>query len=120
MADAQTGDIIRGRPVGAPAGSGGAPWTLRVIDALDHPHEGRILRVRLDDGEPPSARTVRGSVLVARGPRGQERRVFVLGFALTGGKVSDARIRETERMDLHVREEGDGPPVDLTWTLTPA
>lgn len=91
---------------------------LKVVDILDHPHGGRIARVRLDAGGMPSVSRLRGATLRAEGPRGQERTLRVLGFALTGGKVSDGRLRETERADLHVEEEGDGPPVDLRWTLT--
>lgn len=93
---------------------------LRVVDVLDHPHGGRILRVRIQSGSMPAARELRDATLRARGPDGSERMLEVLGFALTGGKVSDARMRATGRVDLHVREEGDGPPIDLTWTLEPA
>jgi hypothetical protein len=45
---------------------------------------------------------------------------MVLGFALTGGKTSDARFNETRRLDLHVEETGDGPPISLQWILSPA
>jgi hypothetical protein len=92
---------------------------LRVVDVLDHPHGGRIARVRVQNGTMPSLRSLRETTLLAEGPRGEERRLKVLGFALTGGRVSDARIRGTGRVDLHVEEEGEGPPVDLTWRLTP-
>ena len=88
-----------------------------VIDALDHPHLGRILRVKLQDGPTPSVRSLKGATLKARSPRGDEGRVTVLGFSLTGGKVTDARFRETGRLDLHVEEESE-PPVSLRWTLS--
>ncbi len=91
---------------------------MKVLDALDHPHRGRILRVRLKGGDLPSPKELRGMTLNATGPRGQEQRVSVLGFSLTGGKVNRERLEETRRLDLHV-EEGDGPPVDLQWRLTP-
>lgn len=90
---------------------------LKVIDALDHPHGGRILRLRLLDGPPPTVRGLRGAKLQASGPRGQERQLRVLGFPVTGGKVSDGRIRESGRIDLHVEEEGEGSPIDLTWEI---
>lgn len=93
---------------------------LKVIDALDHPHGGRILRLRLLEGAPPTVRALRGATLSATGPRGEERRLRVLGFPVTGGKVSDGRIRESGRIDLHIEEEGDGVPVDLTWVVRPA
>jgi hypothetical protein len=119
MADGQSGSVIRGRPVGESGAERDAPWSLRVLDVLDHPHGGRILRVRLQHGDAPTSRTLKDTTLRARGPRGQDRQVRVRGFALTGGKLSDERIRETGRVDLHVEEEGDGPPVDLTWILSP-
>lgn len=90
---------------------------LKVIDALDHPHGGRILRVRLDEGAPPTRRALKGARLRAVGPEGEERDVQVLGFAVTGGKVSDRRLRQAGRVDLHVEEVGAGPPVSLQWRL---
>ncbi len=90
---------------------------LRVVDVLDHPHGGRIVRLRLEEGEMPSARSWRGRTLQATGPRGEEQHLEVLGFALTGGKASDTAMRSTGRVDLHVRETGEGPPVDLTWKV---
>jgi len=91
--------------------------TLRIIDALDHPHGGRILRVRVDGGNAPSLRSLRGSRLRAVAPDGSERVVRVTGFPLMGGKPSDARIRDTGRVDLLVEMEGEGPPVSRTWRL---
>jgi len=91
--------------------------TLRIIDALDHPHGGRILRVRIDGGTPPSLRSLRGARLRAVAPDGSERFVRVTGFPLTGGKPSDVRIRDTGRVDLLVETEGEGPPVSRTWQL---
>jgi hypothetical protein len=92
---------------------------LKVVDALDHPHGGRILRLRLLDGPPLTLRALKGASFRATGPRGDERTFRVLGFPLTGGKMSDARIRESGRVDLHVEEEGEGVPISLTWTVTP-
>jgi hypothetical protein len=93
---------------------------LRVIDALDHPHGGRILRLRLMEGDAPRVRDLRGTTLRATGPRGQERTARVLGFAAFGGRPSDDRLRETGRVDVHVEEEGEGDPVGLTWVVTPS
>ena len=92
---------------------------MKVLDVLNHPHGGRILRVRLKGNDLPVPKELRGLTLNATGPRGQERRVSVRGFSLTGGRVSRERLEETRRLDLHVEEEGDGPPVDLRWKLTP-
>ncbi len=90
---------------------------LKVIDALDHPHGGRILRLRLLEGAPPTVKGLKGATLQATGPRGETRSARVLGFPLFYGKVSDARIRDTGRIDVHVEEEGEGIPITLTWTV---
>ena len=90
---------------------------LRVIDALDHPHGGRILRTRLAGDTVPSLGDLRGAHFLAKSPAGAERRVKVLGFPITGGKPSNKRIRESGRVDLHVEETGDGAPIDLQWEL---
>jgi len=91
---------------------------LKVIDAMNHPHGGRILRLRLLEGEAPTVKGLKGATLRARGPRGETRTAAVLGFPLMGGKVSDARLRETGRVDVHVEEEGEGVPISLTWIVT--
>lgn len=94
---------------------------FKVIDALDHPHGGRILRLRLQQGDAPSVRDLRGSRLRAVSPAGDERIVEVQGFSVTGGKPSDDRLARTGRADVHVYEVdgGDGPPVALDWTVSP-
>ncbi len=97
--------------VGAPA--------LRVIDAFDHPHGGRILRVRVDRGTPPPLRSLRGARLGASGPEGAEGSVRVLGFPVTGGKPSDRRVQESGRFDLHVEVDPGAPPVSRGWKLHP-
>ncbi|TVP75253.1 MAG: hypothetical protein EA352_08705 [Gemmatimonadales bacterium] len=90
-----------------------------MIDALDHPHGGRILRLRLLEGEAPSVKQLKGARLSAKGPRGESRDFRVLSFPLMGGKVSDKRIRDTGRVDVLVEEEGeDGPSIDLQWEVT--
>lgn len=89
---------------------------FQVVDALDHPHGGRILRVRLVGGDPPGVRSLRGRTLRAEGPRGEESSAKVLGYSLTGGKVSNRRLERKGRLDLHVEEEGHAP-ISLRWRL---
>lgn len=94
-----------------------ASATFTVIDALDGPHDGRILRLRLSGGSAPSVKALRGAELLAEGPDGDQRRVRVLGFPIFGGKPSDDRLRRSGRVDLHVDDVDAGPPVGLRWTV---
>ena len=92
---------------------------LRVIDALDHPHGGKILRTRVAGETFPAPGDLKGKRFRAASPAGDERTILVLGFPVTGGKLSTRRIRETGRVDLHIEETGEGAPVDLRWELYP-
>lgn len=98
------------------------PTTFRVIDAFDGPHVGRILRLRLETGDAPSVRSLKGARLKAVSPDGVERYVRVDGFPMFGGRPSDDRLRRTGRVDVHVRLEGDDhdPPIGLRWEVTAA
>ncbi len=91
---------------------------FRVLDAMDAPHIGRILRLRLQAGEAPSIRSLKGARLTATAPDGRTSRARVDGFAVFGGKPSDERLARTGRIDVHVLdEEGDGP-ISLKWEVT--
>jgi hypothetical protein len=92
--------------------------TLMVVDALDHPHGGRILRTRVTEGVPPSVRSLRGAMLEATSPEGTRVTVKMLGFPVFGGRPSDSRIRETGRVDLLVVSvPPNGPSPGLGWEL---
>lgn len=91
--------------------------TYSVIDAHDHPHGGRILRLRLRRGEALSLKELKGSNLIAATADGASERIHVDGFALFGGRVTDARLALTGRVDIHVRGEGAGT-VDSGWTIS--
>ena len=91
---------------------------FRVIDAMDGPHSGQILRVRLSDGKTPSLREIKGSRFRARAPDGTETTVRVDAFSIIGGKPSDARFARTHRLDLVVSQDPGEPRVELRWSLT--
>ena len=93
---------------------------FRVLDAMDAPHSGRILRLRLQSGEPPSIKSLKGSEMVARSDEGNECRIRVDGFAVFGGKPSNDRLARTGRVDLHIEEISEGGPIGLRWEVTPA
>ncbi|MGD2044675.1 MAG: hypothetical protein PVJ80_00930 [Gemmatimonadota bacterium] len=93
---------------------------FRVLDAMDGPHSGRILRLRLQSGEAPKISSLKGSEMVATGPDGRSCRFRVTGFAVFGGKPSDDRLTRTGRVDVHVEELDDGGPIGLRWEVTRA
>jgi len=98
----------------------GRGLVFRVLDAMDAPHSGRILRLRLQSGEPPSIKSLKGAEMRAVSPDGDECRIRVSGFAVFGGKPSNERLARTGRVDLHIDELDDGGPVGLRWEVTPA
>ena len=93
---------------------------FRVLDAMDAPHSGRILRLRLQSGEAPSIKSLKGSTLKAVSPDGDECRGKVLGFAAFGGQPSTERLARTGRIDVHVEELDDTGPVGLRWEVHPS
>jgi hypothetical protein len=101
-------------PTAAPGGV-----VFRVLDAMDGPHSGRILRLRLQSGEAPSVKSLRGAELLAVSPEGDRCRVRVTGFAVFGGKPSDDRLARTGRVDVHVEELDRSGPVGLRWEVRP-
>ncbi len=94
--------------------------SFRVLDAMDAPLSGRILRLRLQSGEAPSIRSLKGAEMIAVSPKGARCRIRVKGFAVFGGKPSDDRLMRTGRVDLHVEEIGGDGPVGLRWEVMPA
>jgi hypothetical protein len=92
---------------------------FRVLDAMNGPLSGRILRLRLQSGEAPTISSLKGSEMVATGPDGQTCRFRVTGFAVFGGKPSNDRLTRTGRVDVHVEELDDGGPIGLRWEVTP-
>jgi hypothetical protein len=88
---------------------------FKVLDAMDAPHKGRILRLRLQSGEAPTVRALRGATLKATAPDGRTASAKVTGFALTGGRPSNNRLARTGRIDVHVDADG---PVSLQWQVT--
>jgi hypothetical protein len=87
---------------------------------MDAPHAGRILRLRLESGEPPSIKSLKGAEMIARSPDGDECRIRVEGFAVFGGKPSNDRLARTGKVDVHIVELGGGGPVGLRWMVTPS
>jgi hypothetical protein len=95
---------------------------FRVIDAMDGPHRGRILRLRLQGGTTPSLRSLKGASILARSPSGEEERLKIVDFFIPGGRPSEARFGRTGRIDVVVEaENGSQPPqVATLWEVIPA
>ncbi len=93
---------------------------FRVLDAMDAPHTGRILRLRLHSGDAPAVKSLKGREMLAESPDGVRCRVRIDGFAVFGGKPSDERLARTGRVDVHVEELDDNGPVGLRWEVRPA
>lgn len=92
---------------------------FKVVDALDAPHGGRILRLRLESGVAPRVRALKGARLRAVSPGGRsEATVRVQGFAVFGGRPSDERLARTGRIDVHVTQEEGEEPVALRWEVS--
>jgi len=92
---------------------------FKVLDAMNAPHRGRILKLRLQSGETPTVRELRGARMRAESPDGEQTTDFTIdGFALFGGRPSDARLARTGRIDVHVSEDGGGDPIGLTWLVS--
>jgi hypothetical protein len=91
---------------------------FRVLDAMDAPHSGRILRLRLQGGETPSIRSLKGARLKATAPDGRSCTAKVTSFALAGGKPSDVRLARTGRVDVTVEEVDGQGPISLQWEVT--
>ncbi len=103
----------------SPETTTGRGVVFRVLDAMNAPHSGRILRLRLQSGEAPSIWSLKGSEMRAVSPDGDECLIRVTGFALFGGKPSNDRFMRTGLVDVHVHEIGEGGPVGLRWEITP-
>lgn len=95
-----------------------AAGSFRVLDVHKAPHGGLILRLRLQEGDAPSVRTLRSSQMIAEGPDGESCTLDVEGFALFGGKPSDARLSRTGRIDVRVTQlDPAEPKPGLRWDV---
>jgi len=84
---------------------------------MDAPHTGRILRLRLQAGETPRVRALRGAQLRATAPDGRTCTATVNGFALIGGKPGDERLARTGRVDVIIRDEAGDGPISNQWEV---
>jgi hypothetical protein len=103
-----------------PAGAGSHKAVFKVLDAMDAPHGGRILKLRLQSGEPPPVKSLKGAEMRATSPDGASSCTCkVDGFVLFGGRPSDERLARTGRVDVHVSPgEGDFHEISSSWEIS--
>lgn len=92
---------------------------FRILDVMDGPHEGRILKLRLQRGEAPTIRELKGARMKAASPDGSAAcELRIVGFALFGGRPSDERLARTGRIDVSVEAiDGAADQVAARWEL---
>jgi hypothetical protein len=92
---------------------------FKVIDAMDAPHGGRMLRLKLIDGMAPSLGEIKGGTFDTKSPEGESGgRIRVDSFAVFGGKASNARFEKTGRVDVQVLGVDRSPSeIGLRWEL---
>ena len=80
------------------AASGSHKTVFKDLDVMDAPHGGRLLRLRLQSGEAPTARELKGARMQAHSPDGDMTCTFAIeGIALFGGREHDERLARTGR-----------------------
>ncbi len=92
---------------------------FRILDVMDGPHQGRILKLRLQGGEAPTIGELKGARMKAASPDGTaECELRIVGFALFGGRPSDERLARTGRIDVNVEAaDGTAAQVAARWEL---
>ena len=92
---------------------------FRVVDAMDAPHGGQILRLQLEKGKAPATRKLRNARLTAESPDGEKRTIQVSGFPLFAGRPSNERFAETGAIQLHVKnDDATGSPIRRGWIIS--
>jgi hypothetical protein len=93
---------------------------FRVLDSMDAPHGGKLLKLRFESGDTPATCEIKGATLLLASPDGEAScTVRVEAFALFGGRPSDDRLRRTGRVDIHVSEvEGNADNIGPKWSAS--
>lgn len=95
-------------------------FRFRVSDAVEVPMRGYLLRLRLMEGTPPVGALRPGRLLRLRAPDGLERLVRIVDYAISGGRVTQARLERTRELDVIISRADalrDGRPVETGWMV---
>ncbi len=92
---------------------------FRVLDSMEAPYGGLLLKLRLEAGDAPTIRELKSANLSVSSPDGSTSfDVEVKGFALFGGHPTDDRLRRTGRVDVHVAlPDGSGSEIGPRWKV---
>jgi hypothetical protein len=93
----------------------GGPFRFRVSDVVDVPLRGVLLRLRLVDGTPSIDDLGVGAALRLRSPDGAERDVRVRAHAVTGGRLTQARLERVRELDVLIEDGASGTPIEIGW-----
>jgi hypothetical protein len=92
---------------------------FKVLDAMDAPHGGRLLKLRLQSGDTPTVRELRGARMQAKSPDGEKTCTFSIdSVALFGGRAPDERLARSGRIDVQIKDGRDTGMVGLTWLVS--
>jgi hypothetical protein len=81
---------------------------FRVLDIMGAPHGGWILRLKLEGGEFPGVKAMKGRRMDLVSDHGIAAEVQVAGFPMFGGRPKDDRVARSGRIDVHVTP-AEGP-----------
>ena len=95
---------------------------FKVLDLMAGPHDGWLLRLRLQSGDAPTIRELKGARMRLESSDGRSRELVIQGFPMMGGKPTDERFARSGRLDIHAAPSDSGdeaPPVFTgSWELS--
>lgn len=104
-------------------GHDGGAFRFTVVNVMDVPLRGVLLRLRLQEGVPSLRELGPGRRLLLRSPAGEEREVRVLDFSVTGGRATQSRLERMRELDVIVARDdawSDGRPIRIGWSVVGA
>jgi hypothetical protein len=98
----------------------GGPYRFRVSDALEMPHRGFLLRLRVSEGTPQVGSLAVGESFLLIAPDGRERVARISDHSVTAGRVTQERLDRVGEFDVVIdRADGwiDDDVVEIGWTV---
>jgi hypothetical protein len=99
-----------------------ASVVFKVLDVMAGPHGGWLMRLRLQSGDTPTLKSLKGTRMRLECSDGRSREVTLKGYPMMGGKPTDARFARSGRIDVQAvpSDGGDADPPHFTgsWELS--